>query len=1346
MLGRLKRVAKAFNLRHFIQRGGTIGSSSKGMQTVASTNNAPRKRWLRFALQALLRPRPVWRWVERGAWTTFFLLALFFLTVRHAVLPNVERYRSEIVAAATQGLGMRIEVNAIRADWRGLRPHIELNDLRVYDAQNHEALRIPSVTAVISLRSLLVRELRLQSLQVDGLRLQVRRDAQGRIIVAGIVLENTAADHGSLTDWVLAQREFRVSNAEIEWVDELRRAPALRLRDLNFRMTNAGDVHTLGLVARPPPALGSVLDVRAQLRGESLTTPDAWDGQFFVELGDTDLAAWGPWIDYPIKVRSGRGALRSWMTLVKGQPQRITADVALSNLATRLAPDLPELQLALVHGRVSGSQSDTLFELGARDLNFATESGVTLPPTSFLLKLSRATADVRGTSSLNASRVDFAPLTHVLEMLPVPKEARALLVAFAPQGALNDTQLQWQGTWPALDGYSLRTRFTDFGVAPSGGWPGFSGLSGSVEMNEKKGQLQLSSSGAQMDLAQVLVHPALVFETLNGQLQWTHLTSTDTPATTNPSTGESVQAPIQFDWSGVSFANADLSGSTEGRFVWSPSAPGQADFSVQLAHARIAAVPRYLPLAATEGLRQWITRAFVAGEASDVRLRLRGDLASFPFVDAKQSEFRVSAKIAQGVLDYTEGWPRIESIDADLQIDRDKLELVGRKGHVYGTTLSGVRVRLPRLGSPSMVLAITGQADGPTADALRYVRETALNRITNGVAESIEAVGQGQLRLNLELPLAEPAKSRLMGSFQVNANTLTVDRRLPPIERVAGRFEFTHLGFALRELRGHFLGGPATFTGGTQPQGGVQVVVRGDATAVGLRPLLEPAWRRFLNGAAPYTATVTARSRNDLRVALESNLRGVSINLPAPLNKAAADAWPMRIELSPQDGADRVLVSLPARGLNAEFLRRASAPNVTPIQRVGIGLNQAARLPERNGMLVAGQLPTLNLDTWLPIFSGPDGLGSTSASAEASEANIVNFDLRLGTFDLYNRRLNSATVRANVDPGGWKANIASTELTGELSYRNEGRGRLVARLSSMTPPAEINAPSTSSTSSASTYPAVDLVTERFIYRGKQYGRVEIFAQPEANQWRIERFANINPDSSLTGKGVWTLGSASRTAIDFSLDISDSGKFLERMGHPEAVRGGTAKLSGNVFWNADPLKLDYASLGGEVALQADNGQFLEIEPGIGKLIGLMSLQMLPRRIALDFRDVFSKGFAYDRMSATTHIEKGVLSTRDFRMRGVAAEVEMIGDINLARETQNLQVRVIPALGDSASTVLGFVNPIAGITTMLAQRILRNPLGQIFAYDYVVTGSWTDPRVEKAGTSATPLPPGKSSGQR
>jgi uncharacterized protein YhdP len=117
-----------------------------------------------------------------------------------------------------------------------------------------------------------------------------------------------------------------------------------------------------------------------------------------------------------------------------------------------------------------------------------------------------------------------------------------------------------------------------------------------------------------------------------------------------------------------------------------------------------------------------------------------------------------------------------------------------------------------------------------------------------------------------------------------------------------------------------------------------------------------------------------------------------------------------------------------------------------------------------------------------------------------------------------------------------------------------------------------------------------------------------------------------------------------------------------------------------------------------------------------------------------------------MSATTHIEKGVLSTRDFRMRGVAAEVEMIGDINLARETQNLQVRVIPALGDSASTVLGFVNPIAGITTMLAQRILRNPLGQIFAYDYVVTGSWTDPRVEKAGTSATPLPPGKSSGQR
>jgi uncharacterized protein YhdP len=154
------------------------------------------------------------------------------------------------------------------------------------------------------------------------------------------------------------------------------------------------------------------------------------------------------------------------------------------------------------------------------------------------------------------------------------------------------------------------------------------------------------------------------------------------------------------------------------------------------------------------------------------------------------------------------------------------------------------------------------------------------------------------------------------------------------------------------------------------------------------------------------------------------------------------------------------------------------------------------------------------------------------------------------------------------------------------------------------------------------------------------------------------------------------------------------------------------------------------------MSAEDGQFLEIEPGIGKLISLMSLQALPRRIALDFRDVFSKGFRFDRIEAASQIERGRMQIRDFRMRGPAAEVQMSGEADLAQETQDLRVRVVPGLGDSASTVIGIVNPVAGVTAAIAQRVLKNPLGQIFAHDFSVTGPWSDPKVTKLSVASPP----------
>ena len=400
------------------------------------------------------------------------------------------------------------------------------------------------------------------------------------------------------------------------------------------------------------------------------------------------------------------------------------------------------------------------------------------------------------------------------------------------------------------------------------------------------------------------------------------------------------------------------------------------------------------------------------------------------------------------------------------------------------------------------------------------------------------------------------------------------------------------------------------------------------------------------------------------------------------------------------------------------------------VQRASIALGpqseKAMRIPERPGILLYGSTRELDVDRWLPLVSG-DGV--------AAGPTVV--DLEVATLDAFGKRVRGVTLKGGADAEGWSANVQAEELAGDLAYRGAEGGKLIARLARFRIPDDApghEAGPVKGEKEVKDLPALDLIADRFTFRGKQLGRVEVAAQHAGADWRIERLAMVNPDASMSGSGVWRGGAASSTELKFGLKVNDAGKFLDRIGYRELVKGGKATLGGMVSWRGDPLAIDYPTLSGELKLDAKDGQFLEIEPGIGKLISLMSLQMLPRRITLDFRDVFSKGFQFDSISSTLQIWRGVITTNDFKMHGAAADVAMSGDTDLARETQNLTVRVVPGLGDSASTVIGLVNPLAGVASAIAQRLLKNPLGQIFSYDYKIEGTWGDPTVEKLRAGA------------
>jgi uncharacterized protein (TIGR02099 family) len=859
--------------------------------------------------------------------------------------------------------------------------------------------------------------------------------------------------------------------------------------------------------------------------------------------------------------------------------------------------------------------------------------------------------------------------------------------------------------------------------------PGFAGLSGSVEATEKKGAVALASRKSELELPKVFPEPRILLDVLNGELGWER-------------TGSGVAVRL----ANLSYANEDFAGTAYGSYAWTGEGPGVVDLTAQLSRADGKSTAKYLPLATLMGARarDWVTAAVLAGQTNDARLRLKGDLRDFPFTDPAKGQFQVTAKVSGAVLDYVSGWPRIDGIEGDLLFERDRIDVVGRSGSILGVKLANVRVTLPSMLDPNPQLHIDGSAEGPTALFLDYIRESPVRRMVDGFTDGMSSLGRGKLRLRLELALHEIAKSKVAGDFQFAGNTLTVDPRLPPIERALGRVDFTESSLAIPEVRGQLFGDQVRISGGSRPDASVLVSAEGRATVESMRQVFDHPWRRRLAGAARYTATVAVKDGRT-QISFESPLEGVSSSLPAPLSKSAGETWPLRVEVFTGEGRDRISLALgpPAgRIVAAEFLRAAQGGALPggiqtagvqtggglQVQRSLVTLYPAAgetpRIAERRGMTVRGELPALDLDRWLPLLAEGGGTGEGAS-----------YDLKVGVLDALGKRMRAVTMQGATDAAGWSASMTTTEFAGDLAYRVEGNGRLVARMARFTLPED--APGAKPSEATTQLPAVDIVAESFAHRGRKLGRVEVRARPEGRDWRIDKLAVTNPDSALSGTGLWKQGAGSRTSLNFKLEASDVGLFLERFGYPEHLKGGRGKLEGPISWNGNPLTLDYATLSGNLQMQAEDGQFLQIEPGIGKLVSLMSLQMLPRRIALDFRDVFSKGFQFDRIASSMAIENGVMAVKEFHMRGPAADVHMSGQVDLSLETQNLNVKVTPQLGDSASTVVGLLNPIVGVATLIAGRLLKNPLGKFFAYDYTITGTWSDPRVEKV--QPLPLPP-------
>jgi len=371
----------------------------------------------------------------------------------------------------------------------------------------------------------------------------------------------------------------------------------------------------------------------------------------------------------------------------------------------------------------------------------------------------------------------------------------------------------------------------------------------------------------------------------------------------------------------------------------------------------------------------------------------------------------------------------------------------------------------------------------------------------------------------------------------------------------------------------------------------------------------------------------------------------------------------------------------------------------------------------------------VDADVWRNVLAGGTG--------DASPV-LGGVDLQIGILYVNRRRFHDLNVQASRQDTQWQVTLASREIAGRASWTSAGEGQLQARLSKLSLPPVTTVIQTGKPEPVDArLPSVDLIADSFSYEGMDLGRLAVLGQPEPSGWQLRNLEIVNPESRFAMNGHWVMGETSQTDVAIKLNVADVGKFFGRLGWPNAVKGGKATLEGPLKWSGNPARFDIPSLSGQLKLEAKDGRFREIEPGVAKLLGILSLQALPKRVTLDFRDIFSKGFSFDRIAANVKITKGVADTEDFLMQGSAARVVMHGQVDLAAETQALTVRVTPSLSEGIAIAGAIVNPAIGVAALIAQKALKDPLSQIASFDYAITGTWADPvitRVSKAPVNA------------
>lgn len=1282
----------------------------------------------------------------------FWLLLIGVGVVLHGfIVPRISNWGGHVERLASDAIGIPVKVGAISAHSEGLFPTVELSQLQLLNPAGETALLLPRVVVTLSAKSLL--RLGIEQLYIESASLSVRRLVNGEWHIAGIPsTPSNRSDHNAL-EWLLTQPELALKHGSIDFVDEKNGAPPASLTNVNIVLRHHGWRHQIRVDATPTNAPEQALQLMGDFQQPLLPSKQAvwqrWSGQWYASTSIHQVPAL-PWPEsWQIDTVRGAANARFWLDISKGRFLNLTTDIALSD--TSLAwvdQQLPPFDLKRLQGRLSFETSPQGWHVSASNFSFTQSDDKQWPSSDWAIRTT-GTVDTLEKVQGSISYADLSMASSVLQALPVPAQLSDTLGRWQPHGELRAFKFSWNqaNTYQAsgqFRGVSLREQVAEHGV----GTPGVQGLNGNFQLHENGGQAQLAMEQGSLILPGVFEEMSLPLEAFSASVEW-----------------QRHGAQWQVDVPEASFANADAAGQLHASWQTGqnerPRFPGSLKLSGALDRADGARVFRYLPLAVPEVARHYVRDTVLQGQGKNVKFEVQGNLQDMPFTKPGSGRFYIEAPVNNVIFNFipsklrsqpSTAWPALEKLSGTLVFEGNSMEVRQAATSFTGHPkfqMASVSASIPDLSHPQVKVRALGHSDLDTL--LHFVASSPLAEITAHALDNAKASKEATLSFELNLPIADLKSSQVTGRLGLKNNALHLDSHIPPIENLQGSIHFHSQGFSLENITGKTLGGSVSILGGMKDSAsGVDIRAQGIASAEGLQqanylPAVSEIAQHAL-GKSSYDLEIKARQGEQF-IRVQSNLQGLEIKLPPPFDKVQENPLPLTVTQTVFDkNFQEVSVQAGTIG-QLRYLRNMLDSTPSPLRgKVVIG----APLPPSStpsNFSTSINLEKLDLDAWLQLL---DTSIPTSDNTNIALFLPENIQIKIVDLKIKNNNIRNFSSFAQKKSNAWAIHAESDQFKGDFEYhqKNENNisGMVFARLSHLLIDKNQGDGADSNGSSAISFqnlPELDIQIDSFNIAETSLGKLELKAKNRSagihSEWILEKFNLTTPESKWQAEGVWKkhgVKDKRETSLTFTLDTQNAGQLLERFGMHDVIRDGQGKLNGQIGWMGSPVAPALASLTGNIHLEVGKGQFLKVEPGMGKLLSVLSLQSITRRINLDFRDIFSQGFSFDFIRGDLQVRQGIATTNNLQMKGLNAAVFMEGSANLKSEHQDLKLIVVPEINAmTASLAAAAINPVIGLGSFFAQMLLRAPLMEAATRSFHIYGSWYEPTVDPIKNSAS-----------